>query len=304
MSQGAVDRRRPLEVTADFRASLAQTLAAHGFAPRARGAKLVRKRGRVTHAIELGSSHRNGPGDVTCFVSLAYEDASIEDFRAGGTLSAEPFADQGSCNIAIAADALTARIVARLSFFELLDDERATLAEVCRRYVPGFVAPRLVVRYLAARLGEEAVAQYARALLDGRPELWPAFLGAPTGSNPDHGTQLARASGLRLTPPSGTVVSEIASSAHLRCFIGRQLRAWGEPGAAASLRRVEDGQIKELHDAQTALGEPITRSLEAARLALVCVGQRREPRQPRPSPELFQYHVLHAPFAGSARVRR
>lgn len=298
MSPRAVDHRRPLEVTADFRARLAETLGPHGFAPRAKGAKLVRKRGGVTHAIELGSSHHNVPGDVTCFVSLAYVDASIGDFRAGGTLSTEPFADHGSDNIAIAADAdaLVGRVVERLSFFDLLDDEAATLAEVCRRYVPGLIAPRLVVRYLAARLGEEAIGQYAQALLDARPELWPAFLGAPIGNNPDHGTQLAHASGLRLSAPRGTVVSTVPGSAHLRCFIGRQLRAWGEPDAAASLRRVEDAPIQELHDAQTKLGEPITKSVEAARLALAAVGEKRQPKRSRPAPELFQYHVLHAPW--------
>jgi len=52
-----VDQRRPAEVSADFRAQLASALAPHGFASRAGGASLLRRRGATTHRIELSSSH-------------------------------------------------------------------------------------------------------------------------------------------------------------------------------------------------------------------------------------------------------
>ena len=78
-----------------------------------------------------------------------------------------------------------------------------------------------------------------------------------------------------------------------------QLRAWGEPEAAALLRRVDDDAILALQKRQQKLaGGPLVDSAEAAALALdAAAGERQRPRREAPSPRLFQYPELMAPFA-------
>jgi len=191
----------PAEVSEAFRARLASALAPLGFEPRAKGAKLVRKRPRATHRIELSSSYRNRPGDVTCWVTLLYEDeatrAIAPQWVAGGGLGVAPFSrgDDLPSNVADPreAAALIAVVLDRLAFFDVMDDPAAVLTRVSAGYFAGLVDPVRIVPYLRTHLGAEAVRAYARALLGGRQELWPAFAAEPPGSGAedlfgDHGT--------------------------------------------------------------------------------------------------------------------
>jgi hypothetical protein len=310
-----LDHRKPSVVTDEFRARIARDLVPRGFAVRARGASLVRKRGKNTHRIDFSSSHKNAEGYVVCWVGPFFEDAAVrkteKGWRAGGLLTGPAFAEEGSTNVAVPADAdaLAERIVQHLAFFDLLEDPARVLVEVRRRYVPGLVAPVVVVPYLRARLGAGAVSEYASALLAARPELWPAFASTRAGSAAtthgvalaDHGTQLAMvitaAEESALKVPADVVTSNQPPARSLRCFFGRQLRAWGEPAAAAELRSVGDEDILRARAAQDALGEPIVDSVAAARLVLhLAAREDRLPARPAPSPRLFQYHVLHEPF--------
>ena len=316
------DQRRPAEVSADFRSELASALAPHGFTSRASGATLLRRRGATTHRIDLSSSHHNSPGHVTCWVALSVLDkdvAALEPaWRAGGDLGGEPFMLAKPCNIAITAQArrLRALVVAELAFFDLLDDAARVLTEVRRRYLPGLLEPQQIVPYLRCRLGTGAVAAYATDLLGGRPELWPGFLGARgrtaapvSRSQPDHGTQLAlmlarHASAIELAPPADAVTSTDLAAANLRCFFGRQLRAWNESALAAELRRVPDDRIKALRSAQEWLALPVTARDSVGIVLDALTSKPRAPRRSSPDPELFQYHVLHAPFGKRPARRR
>jgi hypothetical protein len=304
-----VDKRRPAHVTEDLRGRLARELGPLGFAVRSKA--FVR---RASQRIEMSSSHRNAPGDVTAWIALVVTDPRIArvqaGWRAGGQLGGGEFYDDPPRNVAerSQADELVERIRRRLAFFDLVEDPDALLRSACSRYVPGMVAPRVVVPYLLVRLGASAVETYARALLRGRPELWPAFVGAArrnaTSSarhSPDHGTELAwQLAKHGIAPgepaPPDAVVSVDPAAANLRCFFGRQLRAWGEPEAAALLLRVTDDRIHALRAEQELLPGPVVDSVAYAQVVLREVVGDRPPRRKAPSPRLFQYHVLHAPF--------
>ncbi|HRG99929.1 MAG TPA: hypothetical protein PLR99_26975 [Polyangiaceae bacterium] len=325
-----IDLRRPAEVTASFRARLADALAPEGFVAKGGGATLVRnvraargqdggKHGARAHRVELSSSHRNAPGYVVCRVDLAYTDADVKrldpTWRAGGQLAFGAFGDlRIPEDIADpdSADALLACVTAHLRFFAWLDDPKRVARDVGRRYMPGFFAPRRVVPYLAARLGPEAARTYAARLLAGRPELWPAFRAATLGVNdepgvsPDQGTELARA--LAAWAPGGSDAPELAApegtascgdlrAANLRCFFGRLLRARGEPEAAARLRAVGDDAIRALGRASERPEQPLVEDDKLARLAVkVATGEDRAPRLARPRPLYFQYFTLHKPW--------
>jgi hypothetical protein len=309
------DLRRPSEVTQDFRLALAERLAPHGFIPQAKGANCVRRRGKITDRVELSSSHLNAPGDVTCFVALAVHDAEIrrrmQKWQAGGVLSGPHFAEAVPRNIADPAQAqqLLERVERGLEFFELVNDAPTLERELWRRYVPGFAEPDVIVPYLFVRLGQDAAARYADALLSGRPELWPSFASERAGmprtgtAQPDHGMKLATA--LRAhaiifdsPAPEGSVLSLHSGAANLRCFFGRQLRAWGETDAARALLRVTDETLLATRSAQEALKRPLTTDPEAVQLVLRAVtGEVRPLCRERPTPIHFQYHVLHEPFA-------
>ena len=320
-----LDLRRPAEVTASFRARLAEALAPEGFVAKGGGATLVRAvraargqdgggHGARAHRVELSSSHRNAPGYVVCRVALAYTDADVKrldpTWRAGGQLAFGDFGDlQVPDDIAApgGADALVACVTAHLRFFAWLDDPKRVARDVGRRYMPGFYAPRRVVPYLAARLGPEAARTYAARLLAGRPELWPAFaarLEDEAGVSPDQGTELSRAlaawapSGApELVAPEGTAGCGELRAANLRCFFGRLLRARGEPEAAARLRAVGDDAIRALGRASERPEQPLVEDDKLARLAVkVATGEDRAPRLARPKPLYFQYFTLHKPW--------
>jgi hypothetical protein len=310
-----LDTRRPALVTTDFHARLAAELAPLGFI--ARRNALVRKRGKSTHRIEMSSSHHNAPGAVTSWIALVVTDTDVArveaGWRAGGSLGGEAFHGDPPTNVADSTQAneLAAHLLQRLAFFDFVDDAPAVLAATRRRYVPGMIEPRVIVPYLLVRLGEDAVESYARALLRGRPELWPAFVGASSAkvearpkTIPDQGTELAlslakHGLAFEAAPPRDTVVSSDLAAANLRCFFGRQLRAWGEAEAAGLLRRVPDARIRELRAAQENLPGPFVDEVRYATTVLHEVtGETRPPRRKEPTPRLFQYFVLHEPFGG------
>jgi hypothetical protein len=149
-------------------------------------------------------------------------------------------------------------------------------------------------------------------LLGARPELWPAFASTRAAAEAnavgvaDHGTQLAMLMRAGEEPvasskPSDLVTSNVPAARGLRSFFGHQLRAWGEPAAAAELRHISDEDLLRTHAEQKALGEPIVDSISAARLVVhVATGEDRPPARGAPSPRLFQYHVRHEPFGAAA----
>lgn len=297
---GRIDRRRPAEVTASFRARLAERLEPLGFTTLM--AAFVRKSGKAVQRVELGSSHYNGPGDVACRIALALIDKTVApDWRTGGGLSYEPFADELDENIADSAnaDALIELVLARLSsFFALLDDPSKALLEVQRRYVQGFHEPRVIVPYLRARLGDDAVRSYARALLSARHELLPSWLGPLKRANHyDHGGELKKlVPDLVLELPKDTVAGHDPAAGHLRASFGLQLRAWGEPEAARRLRTLDDATLEQLHEAQEKLDARVD-SLPSVQLLLDALGERRAPARAAPEPRHWQYEVRHPPFA-------
>lgn len=310
-----MDHRKPAEVTEEFRARLASVLLPLGFEVRARRATLVRKRGGATHRIELSSSHHNRPGDVTCWVTLRHEDRVVRavspGWVAGGGLGLAPFSngDPLPKNVADSRDAsaLIALVLERLAFFDVMDDPQAVLGRVSVGYFPGLVDPILIVPYLRAHLGAGAVGAYASALLGGRPELWPAIAGhAAAPEQPDvfadHGTQLAGALSAAelaaLEVPSDVVRSTERQAKALRSHFGLQLRAWGEPEAAAFLRRCDDRAIVSTRESVQGLPDSSVTSLDAARLVLsLACGEDRAPRRSAPEPRFYQYYAGHAPFA-------
>lgn len=291
-----------------LRSSLADRLTPLGFEPRAQLKSFVRKRGGGVHRVVLGAGRAIRP-------SLVYEDAPTrkleKGWTAGGPLGAADFGPEEGLEegIASSAAAYVDYLVKRVRFFDLFDVPEALLGEVSRRYVPGFLAPRVVIPFLRARVGASGVSAYAAALLAGRPELAPAYAtvlsqdeAAPDREG-DHGTQLAcgvRAHGadLPVVPPA-TVQSKLATSRHLRCFFGRQLRAWGETEAAHLLARVGDEPIQAAYARQKTLGASLVDRIDAASLVLeLATGEKRAPRRAEPKPRLFQYHARMAePFA-------
>jgi hypothetical protein len=307
-----------LDDAGKVREQLTELLTPLGFVARDQGKAFARRRGRSTHTVSLSSSHRNAPGDVTCWVALFVDDPEIAakepQWRAGGSLDNRCFGVEPPRNIAVASEAaaLVRQLCDQLAFFDLCDDPLRVLSEVRRRYLPGFVEPHIVVPYLRWRLDGSAVAAHAASLLAGRPELWPAFVGAagltalpPSKSLPEHGTQLAlmltkHAPEVKLSPPPGTIASSDLAVANLRSFFGLQLRAWGEAEAAARLRTIDDERLKELRGEQQRLTVPVA-ELAHVRIVLDAVGDGpRPPRRNAAHPRLFQYHVLHEPFAPTA----
>lgn len=311
---GEIDTRKPALVTEAFRAHLGERLVALGFEARAQGKSFVRKRGKNVHRVELQSSYRNAPGYAVAWPSLVFEDAATrkleKGWRAGGLLGGPSFgAIDAPRNVANAddAEALVSLVLERVSFFDWLETPERVRSDVSSRYVAGLVDPHLIVPYLHANLGEAAAEGYAACLLAGRPELAPAFLGASKEESgeraglaqADHGTQLARAlrgpcTRLLDALPRDTACSRLAAARHLRCFFGRQLRAFGERAAAHALHRAEDEDVVGTHTAQKASKEPLTSSVEAARLALaLATGEDRAPRRDAPVPRFFQYFAHH-----------
>lgn len=310
--------RRPSEVMEEFRHRLLAELAPLGFEVRAKGAKLCRKRAEATHRIELSSSHRNQPGDVTCWVTLLHEDkatrAAVRGWQAGGGLGSAAFSDGEPLptNIADPEEArqLLDLVFDKLAFFDVMDNPTAALSLVSSGYLAGFVDPVVVVPFLRARLGAPAVTAYARALLSARQELWPAFVGhdaeldAEVGipQFADHGTQL----GLALAPaekldslqaPPDVVRSHQRSAKALRSHFGLQLRAWGEAEAACLLRRIDDDAIVRAGEAIDNLADGTVSSVSAARLVLaLATGEDRLPGRAAPSPRFFQYYAGHEAF--------
>ena len=212
-------------------------------------------------------------------------------------------------NVADAAEAsaLVAHVRSRLSFFSLLEDPSATLEAACRRFVPGLLHPRQVAPYLHAHGGLTAIERYARALLAGCPELWPAFASTASGAPPkgsaqlDDGSELAvmlarHAPGVEVEAPIDVVRTADRRAANLRCFYGLELRAWGEAPVAARLRTLDDERVLELSRAHTRLKLPID-SPEHVHQTLAALGVERRPARDRPDPLRFQYHARHAPFA-------
>lgn len=303
------DSRRPADVTRDFRERLARALVDRGFVARRQNSRFVRRHGSVTESVELSSSHHNTRGDVAGWVGLFVEDKALPGWRAGGNLGSPAFKQDRDWNIADRdnADEVLDHVVTSLAFFALAADPDQLLARVCTRYVAGFVDPSVVVPLLAERRGDEAVATYARALLDGRGELWPGFLGQRDGTiakstaRPGHGAELAlmlatHAPGVVIAPPADAVRARDQGAANLRGHIGLQLRAWGEAAAAPLLRRVDDARVLALRDAQKRVGMTVDDPV-SARLALREVsGEDRALRRRKPKPRLFQYEVLHEPF--------
>lgn len=304
--------RSPALVSAEFRARIAARVVPLGFVARAQNKALVRKQGKNVHRISFASSHYNTPGDVAAFVHLDYVDAETRrleaGWRAGGQVGDPTFSAPLRTNVADSeqADRLADAIAREVGFFDQFESPPAIASEVMRRYVPGLVDPEVVAPYLRAHLGEEVVISYADALLAGRPELAPAFVTAIASEHEDpqlrdHGTQLARSvrqHGARRYPAVSPDTVRSTKGRGLRCFFGRQLRAWGEPEAAHALRTVGDEELLRVHDAQKAIETPLVDSSAAARLALaLALGVDRAPRRSRSSPRLFQYYALHEPFS-------
>lgn len=307
------DARKPAEVSADFHARLAKELAEDGFFAKRSGKLLVRAGALGEHRIDLTSSHRNAPGDVTCWVGLSFKDVKVAKldaaWHAGGGLALEPFADEPPTNVADAAEAsaLIAHVRSRLSFFALLEDPDATLEAVCRRFVPGLLHPAQVAPYLRVHGGVTAVDRYARALLDGCPEIWPGFASTASGApprgsaRPDSGSELAtmlatHAPGAEIEAPGDVVRTEDRGAANLRCFYGLELRAWGEAPIATMLRSLDDERVLALSRAHGRLELPID-SPKHVQLTLAALGVERSPARDRPAPAHFQYRARHAPFA-------
>ena len=178
--------------TAAFRADVARALAPRGFKALAQDMTLRRAAARgVLESVQFSSSHRNGPSSALCWIALRLTDKAIERLSphwfAGGELGTDAFAEDISFDLAEPGrhEALLELVQRRLAFFDLLRDPAAVLDAVSRGPVPGLLEPSRVAPYLRARLDSGAVGQYAEALLAGRPELWPAFLGA-VRAPPDH----------------------------------------------------------------------------------------------------------------------
>ena len=299
------------EVVRELRTTIESELQSRGFAPNKHGTAFVRRNGTAIERIELTTSAVSST-DARAWVSFELKDRAIAKvapkWKAGGRgLPAFPEDDGSKYNISKPknAKAFIAYVKSALAWFELAADAKKLLAEASRRYVPGFVEPSVVVPYLRARLGEEGVATYATALLDARPELWPAVVGSPTlpaGVAIDHGTALVQqlkrhAPGVALRPPKDCVRSKNLSAANLRNFFGLQMRAWGEPDIAALLRGVDDKPIIA-HYKKWESNELTVDDAEAALQIFDLLGmKRRKLSRTKPSPRLFQYHVLHEPFA-------
>lgn len=263
------------------------------------GAKsFTRRRGSASDRVGLELARG------TCRVSLTVTDKAISpSWRAGGPFDERTFRDVPDLDISVPASArrLVMLITKSLAFFDLAATPAKLLAEAQRRYVPGFVEPTTIAPFLRAYLGAEAVVTYVDAVLRGRPELWPGFLGVRTkklaasrGVSPDHGSQLAAmlAPGEVISePPSRTVIATKPTSANLRSHFGLQLRAWGEPDAAGKLRTLEDATIDALSSERSTVDDA-----DYAARVLAATGTKRHPARRSPKPLFYQYEVLHGPW--------
>jgi hypothetical protein len=309
----------PADRTASFRADVAAELLPRGFTALADNKRLKRSAGRgVVEEVSFSSSHHNGPTSAVCWVALLVNDRAIAAvsprWQAGGGLNVKPFADDVSCDLALPGQParLLALVLRRLSFFDLLRDPPALLAAASRGPVPGLLHPALVVPYLRVRLGPEAAQTYAEALLAGRPELWPGFLGGIelAAETPAHGLddgaqlglEIARhgapgdAARLAAAAPPRVAVSTRRDAAHLRSHMGLQLRAWGEAHLTPRLARLDDETVLALYAEQGRQGSQVD-SPDRLRVLLAALGASPpEPRQPAPSPRYFQYLARAEPY--------
>jgi hypothetical protein len=309
----------PAQRTAAFRADVAAALRPLGFRALAQDKRLKRPAGRgVVEEVAFGSSHRNGPNSAVCWVALIVKDSAIAAvsprWQAGGNLDVEPFADLVSFDLVEPGqpERLLTLVLRRLSFFDLLRDAPSLLAAASRGPVPGLLHPSLVVPYLRVRLGVDAVRSFAEALLAGRPELWPGFLGG-VALSPDAakmqrddgaqlGVELARhgapgdAQRLAASAPPRVVVSTRRDAASLRSHMGLQLRAWGEAHLTPRLARLDDEAVLSVYAEQGRHGALVD-APERLRVLLQALGASpAEPRLAAPSPRFFQYLALAAPY--------
>lgn len=276
-----------------FGERVAAALEPHGFKPLADGA-FVRKLGKNRHRIETSLSEY-GDGRISVSITPYFEDGLVrkvqKHWRAGGSMESTA-SGEGHPNDE--ASAVT-QILGLLDFFALFEKPERVFEEVSRRYLPGLVSPLNVAPYLRVHLGEDAVLSYTEWMLVNRPELWPAFVAkeAPVLLS-DHGTQLGALASF--DPPPGTATTATRPPRSLRDFFGLQLRAWGEPKAAAALRTVSDEGILRARKEQEALEGQLVDSVPAVRVLLALTGEDRNPIREKPAPRYFQYHVLHPPF--------
>ena len=310
--------------TAAFRAEVARALLPHGFKALAEDKTLRRAASRgVVESVQFSASHRNSPVTAVCWVALSVTDKAIErvtpGWRAGGELGAAAFGDEVSFDLAEPGrhEALLAHVLERTAFFELLRAPAALLEAASRGPVPGLLEPWRIAPYLHVRLGPDAVARYAEALLAGRPELWPAFMGA-VAARPDGvaGTRLDDGSSLaveaaRLGPPGfaralaeaaprGVAPSTHREAAHLRSHLGLQLRAWGEAEHTPRLAQLDDDAVRALFAAQRATQLPADAPELVALLLAALPGAPSSPRRAAPSPRWSQYAARAEPWGRPA----
>lgn len=306
--------------TAAFRDEVARALAARGFVALARNMTLRRSPSRgVVESVRFSASHRNGPHSAVCWIALHVTDKAIArvcpDWQAGGTLGTEAFGDETSFDLAEEgrARALEEFVVEQTAFFDLLQQPSAVLEAVSRGPLPGLLEPARIGPYLQVRLGPEAVARFAEAMLAGRPELWPAFLGvvqelmpSPSARRLDHGSSLAIESldrapagfarDLAARAPDGVVAATHPEAGHLRHHLGLQLRAWGEEDQTPRLARLDDATVRSVVERMRASGLPVDHRSHIELLLAHLPGAPRTPRREAPTPRYFQYTARAAPW--------
>lgn len=306
MVVGRVVDRRPELIREAFGARMAKTFEPLGFKSQAKGNEFVRKQGKNRHRIQLDL--RDTEGGISVTTSMTFFDGLVrkteKHWEASVGLGETPLVERQWSDVKSDEDVsmLVARIAGGLDYFTLFESPERVFEEVSRRYLPGLVTPLGVAPYLRLHLGDDAVLSYVEWMLANRPELWPSFAaGAPAGTSylSDHGSQLAavaKKTATQLEPPRDTAATDDRAPRSLRDFFGLQLRAWGEPAAAAKLRVVPDASIVATRKAQEGLKEILVDSPKATRVLLQLVGEDRDPTQEKPMPRYFQYHVLHRPF--------
>lgn len=306
--------------TAAFRDDVARALAPLGFKALAQNMTLRRSPSRgVVESVSFSASHRNGPHSAVCWIALVVTDKAIAQvcpgWQAGGGLDSIFFAEETSFDLAEAgrAEALEALVLERTAFFDLLRQPDAVLEAASRGPVPGLLEPARIGPYLQVRLGPESVARFAEAMLAGRPELWPAFLGVVQGLMPpqpadrlDHGSSLAVealtrapagfARDLAGRAPAGVVACEQPEAGHLRHHLGLQLRAWGEADQTPGIARLDDATVRSIFERVRASGLPVDHPSHIALLLAHLPGAPRTPRREAPTPRYFQYTARAAPW--------
>jgi hypothetical protein len=318
------DSLAPSVRTGAFRASVARALAPLGFRALAENKALRRRAASgVVESVEFSASHHNGPSSAVCWVALVVTDKSIEraapGWRAGGDLGNASFGDEVSFDLAEAGthDTLITHVLKRVAFFDLLRDASAVLDAATQGPIRGLVEAARLVPYLHVRLGADAVARYAEGLLAGRPELWPAFVGgvnnlpfAAPGASLDEGTVLGVET-VRLGPPGfarelanaaprGVAASVHREAAHLRSFLGLQLRAWGEAEHTPRLARLSDDAVLAVSARQKQTGESVDDVKLVRTLLAALPGAPTSPRRLACSPRYFQYLARAEPWSRPA----